>query len=1808
MKHVLLKADKNLSVFYITNKLRIAIQLFLCLTFTGLSAQNFSMQLSSTDASCIGNGTINVFLGSLSPESQIELNFYLLPNTATPFRTYSTNNNGNSSISHVENALPAGTYTVVAIQATVNQTTEQMAGISILNNAVPLAFNTAAQAQCNTLNLVVNTVSGNPVSYELRNTQGLTIAGPQASNTFINVSAGNYLVIVSDVCGNSTGLSVQLDSLIVAYTVYRTGAQFRFDNLISCDSIIHVSRLIFNGSNDIPDERFPIQITYTLARQNGDTTTIGATWLSNADNFQTLLIPFYSGESYDFIVNGTDACGTSFSRTDLIVAEPKSLFRTFPAICGTKFLRINNMQKHLPPITVNFISYPAGFTPWNYNANFSTDSLSATFYNIPNSIDFGDANAPGVPEGVYIIEISSCNRTETLTRQVINDTQYNIAQHQSYVGCEENQGSVNLQIRIVNTNAQADNFVAISITEAPGAFITTFGSLPYDASNNIAPTGQFYMNGLPPGVYTVQAIGACGIPLTGSFTIHPKQINFSKTLTQACGVFSINTTLNSSLGNAVQWLQKYYPESGQWGHPLTGNLYTEGNNIGLAHGLKLSDATSGNGISNSLGSYNGIASFGIFRVVAQYSIHSNGSSQNINCRDVIDIFTIEPFGITVNNYFVFTCINGNSELTIDASGIPPLNFSIIEINGVVLTNPIVNGTNPTFANLAPGQYKIRIEDLCGNVQVLTIQTNTTIPPVITPSNLCEGQDGSLTVWGLGNVNISWQKEPSSTEIAIGNTLNFQPFSFLSDAGTYLATITSPAGTCAPQIISITIDTIPTLPNAGTGQNINILESNTTMMNLFDLLIPPYDNYGVWQETTNSGEHLGGLFSAQNVDPGSYSFQYIVEGTCSGADTAYVVINVISEALEAQDDQFSMECPVSSVFNMGNVMQNDMHFGTNVNFNAYTIQTTVPDNQNALTVDSLGNIWLNENSEFNTTYQLSYQIVYTANSNITSSANLYVTIGADVSTPYFTSNLPQDTLVSCDNIPTAETLNAQNACGTVAVTFYEEIILGTCTNEFNIIRTWVASTLDSVQTTHIQIIQVVDSSAPNNIILPEIIVTCVDEIPVPNENYIFTLSSDNCGAVSVDFVNDQSNNQTCPEIITRTYRITDDCGNFTDVYQNIVVNDTLSPWASNLSSTVLSCIGELPLPDIDLITDAQDNCELLSIVHISDISNNQICSEVITRTYRLQDACSNTFDVVQLFSIQDTLAPQASTPSTLVVSCPNDVPLPDINSIENATDNCSAITIQHIQDISNGNVCFGEQIQRIFNISDECQNSIEVVQIINVAVNMANDLSIQHTNPNRCNGDDGSILLSGLYPNTNYLVNFNGLNYDVITNAAGTLILGGLTAGTYANFELLPLGCDACTIYSALSATLEDPAPPYISAGNDFSMCEGNYAILFAENPQNAVISWNNGIENGIPFEINLGQNSYIVTALLLDCYAYDTVVITVNSLPDVYAGEDQMVCANEPIVLEATGAESYMWCNFVPNGTAFLQTELQYTYSVCGVDANGCMNSDTVLVTLIPSPEPTFEWSLSESCAIPTTVNFLNTTESTSTIEHVFWNFGIDTPSENSNQISATYTEIGCYDVTLTLSYANGCSNSTTEIDAICLHPTPDANFEILTSNPQTGFPIVVNNSSENATWLSWEYGTDQSNLTNPEIIFNEHGAQQITLIATNEYGCSDSTTQFIYVENVVLLYVPNTFTPNGDQSNQMFNPIVAAGVDLETYRLYIFSSWGDLIYETADIEAGWDGKNKNMDCPDGTYIWKIEFKASNSINEQHSGQVSLIR
>ena len=139
-------------------------------------------------------------------------------------------------------------------------------------------------------------------------------------------------------------------------------------------------------------------------------------------------------------------------------------------------------------------------------------------------------------------------------------------------------------------------------------------------------------------------------------------------------------------------------------------------------------------------------------------------------------------------------------------------------------------------------------------------------------------------------------------------------------------------------------------------------------------------------------------------------------------------------------------------------------------------------------------------------------------------------------------------------------------------------------------------------------------------------------PTPDITVV-TDEADNCGTPTVAFVSDVSDGNSNPEVITRTYSVTDAAGNSINVTQTITINDTTDPTASNPSPISAQCAA--PTPDITVVTDEADNCGTPTVAFVSDVSDGNSNPEVITRTYSVTDAAGNNINVTQTITINDT---------------------------------------------------------------------------------------------------------------------------------------------------------------------------------------------------------------------------------------------------------------------------------------------------------------------------------------------------------------------------------------------------------------------------------------------------------------------------------------------------------------------------------------------------------------------------------------------
>ena len=103
-------------------------------------------------------------------------------------------------------------------------------------------------------------------------------------------------------------------------------------------------------------------------------------------------------------------------------------------------------------------------------------------------------------------------------------------------------------------------------------------------------------------------------------------------------------------------------------------------------------------------------------------------------------------------------------------------------------------------------------------------------------------------------------------------------------------------------------------------------------------------------------------------------------------------------------------------------------------------------------------------------------------------------------------------------------------------------------------------------------------------------------------------------------------------------------------------------------------------------------------------------------------------------------------------------------------------------------------------------------------------------------------------------------------------------------------------------------------------------------------------------------------------------------------------------------------------------------------------------------------------------------------------------------------------------------------------------------------------------------------------------GNYNVTLTVTNANGCMDSVTKIAQVLSDVILYAPNTFTPDGDEFNQTWF-IHMDGIDIHQFDLQIFNRWGEVIWETKDPKGAWDGTYMGKIVPNGQYTWILETK-----------------
>jgi gliding motility-associated-like protein len=278
--------------------------------------------------------------------------------------------------------------------------------------------------------------------------------------------------------------------------------------------------------------------------------------------------------------------------------------------------------------------------------------------------------------------------------------------------------------------------------------------------------------------------------------------------------------------------------------------------------------------------------------------------------------------------------------------------------------------------------------------------------------------------------------------------------------------------------------------------------------------------------------------------------------------------------------------------------------------------------------------------------------------------------------------------------------------------------------------------------------------------------------------------------------------------------------------------------------------------------------------------------------------------------------------------------------------------------------------------------------------------------------------------------------------------------------------------------------------------------------------------------------------------------------------------------------------------------------------SGGCgtpVATDVVTVNVLTLPSVNFSVDNTQGCT-PVTVNFSHTPEPGSNCN---WDFGDGTTSTNCNP-QHIFTQPGCYTITLNTTNSSGCPNDTSVSNMICVFAMPEADFSFLPQPASVFDPeVTFTNLTVGGSGYAWDFdGLGYSIQTNPSFTFpaDSGGAYLVCLSTVSNEGCMDSTCHMVIIESEFLMYVPNTFTPDGDGHNDIFFPVFQ-GEDPTTYELFIFNRWGELIFQSNNKLIGWDGTHNGIKSKEDVYVWKIKVrKELNQDKKEFIGHVNLLR
>lgn len=468
-----------------------------------------------------------------------------------------------------------------------------------------------------------------------------------------------------------------------------------------------------------------------------------------------------------------------------------------------------------------------------------------------------------------------------------------------------------------------------------------------------------------------------------------------------------------------------------------------------------------------------------------------------------------------------------------------------------------------------------------------------------------------------------------------------------------------------------------------------------------------------------------------------------------------------------------------------------------------------------------------------------------------------------------------------------------------------------------------------------------------------------------------------------------------------------------------------------------------------------------------------------------------------------------------------------------------------------------------------------------------------TNTNGCSDTSSSAVqvLSQPVASINGLTEVCSGNYTTLFASGGgsytwndgssldSLVANPSTDSTYS----VIVNVNGC-LDTAFHSIIVNPLPVVNITGTD-TICNGQTATLIASG--GGTYLWSTfSNSNTINVSPTTTTNYSVTVTDINNCVNNANKNVIVNQLPIINISGTDSICEGNSTTLTASGATSYEWNTLETNSSITVSPASNTTYSVQGTDVNGCSNTAQVIVSILPKP-------------IASIIGDNNMCEGSSLIlqgnggSSYLWN-----TNETSQSITISPNDTTTYEL---IAFINSCSDTAYHTVNLISNPSVSNSYSDTIINLGQSVPLLAQGEAP-FLWSPSE-SLSCNNCPNPIATPSETTNYCVEVTKNN---CTSSSCVFVEVNNICgEIFVPDAFSPNNDGNNDCLKVYNNC---LEEVLFRVYSRWGELLYETTDVEGCWDGSHQGKDLNTGVYAYTVKAILNNGDEINVKGNVTLFR